>query len=132
MSLEYTVVCREALPQRPGGWQLSLGPVSIAPQPTSKGTLAIGEPGVLQLKVSSASPGESVAEALAMVLARAGRGAVALADGSRVLEDFKDFPSAKTTATEIERKLREMVEDATPVEPKPAPADPSANDWSDV
>lgn len=132
MSLEYTVVCREALPQRPGGWVLSVGVVQIAPQPSGAGTLAIGEPGVLQLKVSSDSAEHSVAEALAMVLARAGRGAVALPDGSRVLEDFKDFPSAKTTASEIEQKLRQMVEDAPPVEPKAAGPDPSADDWSDV
>lgn len=132
MSLEYTVVCREALPHRPGGWLLSVGAVQIAPQATGKGTLAIGEPGVLQLRVSSEAAEHSVTEALAMVLARAGRGAVALADGSRVLEDFKDFPSARTTASEIEQKLREMVEDATPVAPRPSGPDPAANDWSDV
>jgi len=143
MAHEYIVVCRQPLPARSGGWNLTAGSVRIAEAPAAEHAAAVKLAGSCAQLVALSCPDASgtVIEAVGMVLARACRGALVHEQGGQVLDDFKDEAPA-TAADAVERQLRDVSQsEADAARAKQdfdaqQKADPNAvkaaNDWSDL
>ena len=140
MSLDTWVVCREPLPTRVGGWNLTVGPVRISELSWDEhGELAVeaGFRGVQLIHLGYHAIAGEAGDEMARILAEVSRGIVLYESGTEDREDFEPSSHRTLTAKVLEADLHAIVKDSqrerhvVQLAPDSGSA-PGANDWSDL
>lgn len=111
MSVEYTVVCRNQLPARAGGWNLAIGPVVISETLRPPEQRDADELAKSALNLTATGHNSALAFQLACEVASAYRGYVVSDEGDELRADFLHESPAQLDADGLVTRLKRLVED---------------------